>query len=654
MATAVERVVQALRMRSIGCAESDRGLLRAFAESGDESAFTELVRRHGPLVLGVCRRILGNVQDAEDAFQATFLVLARKASALQWQDSIKNWLHGVACRVAMKARGQIVRRRQKERAACAPVDDANAGAQAWNDLRAVLDEELQQLPDKYRAVLLLCYLEGKTRDEAAETLGWSAGSVKGLLERGREMLRARLVKRGLTLAAALTAALVSDSTIGAASISSALTVATVQSAGQFLAGSAGQALLAPPVLTLAQGVLNAMLLAKIKAIGFVTMMLILSAGALIGVHQAASDHSVAAAGVANLPGSPVLVAQERDGRKDEPKKKADAFGLVKAIDLKVGTLTISSLRDGDRDDATFNLGAKDLKVSTTFGESMKITEVTAGMRVHLQLKELDVMAIHVENPVVPAFFNSVDAEKRVVEARAERKIAQYAVAKDAKITIAGKVLKLAEVPLDERVFITLSLDKKTILAMHANKAGGERPKGDRPMEERPPVRVPTVNATIIDIDASKDTVSVLTGRDGEQKIGTLSIPKDMKIKVQFEGTSVQDVALAQLTKPLQAIVVRSDDGKTVSALTVLAPTARGTIKSIDAAGKKVTLTEADRAEKTYELADTVHVRSQLREAPGKLTDVTLGMNVILGLSLDRTRVIAIVPQGPGRRDGERP
>ena len=153
MPTAVERIVQSLRIQSLGhdaAAQPDRRLLEAFVRDGDESAFTELVRRHGPLVLGVCRRILGNAQDAEDAFQATFLVLARKAGAITWRDSIKNWLHGVACRVALKARGQALQRKRKEQQAGVKPSCDDAPAVAWNDLRAVLDEELEQLPDKDR------------------------------------------------------------------------------------------------------------------------------------------------------------------------------------------------------------------------------------------------------------------------------------------------------------------------------------------------------------------------------------------------------------------------------------------------------------------------------------------------------------------------
>lgn len=188
---------------------TDRQLLQQFAATGDQYAFASLVKRHGSLVLNVCRRLLRIEQDAEDAFQAAFLVLARKAGQIQWDDSIVCWLHEVAWRTAVDLRGRIARKsRQETTMAEMPDAPAPSVAQgAWDELSTVLDEELRRLPEKYRAPLVLCYLEGRTRDEAGEMLGWSAGSVKGRLERGREILRRRLVRRGVTIGAGLAATL---------------------------------------------------------------------------------------------------------------------------------------------------------------------------------------------------------------------------------------------------------------------------------------------------------------------------------------------------------------------------------------------------------------------------------------------------------------
>src|SRR5207248_2259038 len=171
---------------------SDRELLTRFAVRREEAAFATLVQRHGPLVLGVCRRLLRREQDAEDVFQATFLVLARKAGSVRWRDSVAPWLHAVAHRLALKARAEAVRRRRHERQAAEARPAADAGDLSWREAAAILEEELGRLPERYRAPLLMCCWEGKARDEAARLLGWTVGAVKGRLERGRELLRKRL------------------------------------------------------------------------------------------------------------------------------------------------------------------------------------------------------------------------------------------------------------------------------------------------------------------------------------------------------------------------------------------------------------------------------------------------------------------------------
>jgi RNA polymerase sigma-70 factor (ECF subfamily) len=147
------------------------------------------------MVLGVCRRVLDNAHDAEDAFQATFLVLVRRAGSISRRDLLANWLYGVAYRTARKARTSIRRRRRREKLAAGVLRVEPSGAAAWRDLGALLDEELLCLPHKYRAPLVLCYLEGKTSEEAARQLGWPPGSMSARLARGRELLRERLENR---------------------------------------------------------------------------------------------------------------------------------------------------------------------------------------------------------------------------------------------------------------------------------------------------------------------------------------------------------------------------------------------------------------------------------------------------------------------------
>jgi RNA polymerase sigma factor (sigma-70 family) len=206
-------------------------LLRRFVAERDESAFSTLVSRHGPMVLGVCRRVLGTRPDAEDAFQATFLVLLRRANALQAADSLGPWLYGVAWRVASRARAGNARRRLEEENAAAtrPEQTETDCSAARRELHAIIDEEINRLPEKYRRPLVLCYLEGLTQEAAARQLGWKAGVLRGRLDRARLRLRGRLARRGLAPAATLAIADWLHSSAQAA-VAQALVHATVHTA----------------------------------------------------------------------------------------------------------------------------------------------------------------------------------------------------------------------------------------------------------------------------------------------------------------------------------------------------------------------------------------------------------------------------------------
>ena len=195
---------------------TDEQLLDWFLNRDDgsaEAAFRAIVLRHGPMVLGVCRHILNQLQDAEDAFQATFLVLARKAGSIRDRRVLARWLYEVAYRIAMRARTNGVRRRTHERQGgemAATVTNDNHG---WVELRPVLHEEVNRLPEKYRLPVILCYLEGKTNEEVAEQLKWPVGTVKGRLSRARDLLRSRLSRRGLALSAAFLVTALANGTV---------------------------------------------------------------------------------------------------------------------------------------------------------------------------------------------------------------------------------------------------------------------------------------------------------------------------------------------------------------------------------------------------------------------------------------------------------
>jgi len=243
---------------------SDRELLNRFVDAGDEAAFTVLIERHGPVVLGVCRRSLRNLHDAEDACQATFLVLTRKAASVRKAASLGSWLHGVACRVALTLKRDLARRKRRDRDRQTPARRDPAAEVSWREAQTVLDEELELIPERYRAPLILCYLDGKTRDEAAQELEVSPGKLHGRLERGRALLRDRLEKRGITLAAALCATALSSGAAKAA-LPAPLLIASAKAASALAAGQPLTAdIVTTNVLTLTQGVLKSMFLTKLK------------------------------------------------------------------------------------------------------------------------------------------------------------------------------------------------------------------------------------------------------------------------------------------------------------------------------------------------------------------------------------------------------
>jgi RNA polymerase sigma factor (sigma-70 family) len=220
---------------------SDENLLEQFLngeESDSQKAFGTLVERHGPMVLGICRHVLSQHQDAEDAFQATFLVLAQKAASIRNRRVLAGWLHEVAHRIAVKARTSVVRRRTLERQGVAmspPAVELNYQDQtaAWNELRPVLHAEVEGLPERYRIPVILSYLEGKTNEEVAALLRWPVGTVKGRLSRARDLLRSRLMRRGLTLSAAFLMTALSQSTVFAEVVPTELVKRTVRLAGRF-------------------------------------------------------------------------------------------------------------------------------------------------------------------------------------------------------------------------------------------------------------------------------------------------------------------------------------------------------------------------------------------------------------------------------------
>ena len=245
------RGLHALVAGHVDSGAADRDLLKRFAESKDEAAFDALVRRHGAMVQAVARRVLGNAHDAEDVCQAAFLLLAKKAAAGRWRPSVAQWLHQTAHLLALKARTAAARRARREGLA-ARTEPANPLAEmTGQELLAVLDEELLALPESLRAPLVLCYLDGATRDEAAERLGCPLSTLKKRLERGRDRLHAALARRGLGLSAVLVGTLLIRQSTHAVPI--ALVQQTAHAAVAVAAGRDPAGLVSAPVTRLVNG-----------------------------------------------------------------------------------------------------------------------------------------------------------------------------------------------------------------------------------------------------------------------------------------------------------------------------------------------------------------------------------------------------------------
>jgi RNA polymerase sigma factor (sigma-70 family) len=359
---------------------SDAELVGRFAERRDEAAFTALVRRYGGVVFGVCRRVLRHEQDAEDAFQAAFLVLARKAASVRRAGEVGNWLYGVAYNVARKAKAMRHRRELKERAAAQPRRDTPAVLP--DDLREILDRELHALPDKYRAAVVLCDLRGLTIREAAAEVRCPPKTLGTRLSRGRSLLAGRLTRRGVTIsAAALAAALAPCAT---AADCSRLIASTVQAAVGFAAGSA--AAVPPAVVALTQGVSNVMLSKTVKCVAMLACGVLALAGVSAGSH----------AGRRAVPSGPVVVvadalepaaraAAEDAPRETKPVRTADHLHqhlhrvlvlLLHPVGLGLSPFLPSSSPESDKDkqalSGTWAQKAGALKIEFSDKDVMKI------------------------------------------------------------------------------------------------------------------------------------------------------------------------------------------------------------------------------------------------------------------------------------------
>jgi RNA polymerase sigma factor (sigma-70 family) len=329
--TRMNKVIDGIRKALLRADEgrvSDALLLDRFITCRDDAAAAALVRRHGQMVWGVCRRILANRQDAEDAFQVTFLVLVRRATSIRPREMVGNWLYGVAHQTALKARAMVARRRTREKQMMDRPEPAAPDEEPLDDLQTVLDKELSLLPEHYRAAIVLCDLEGRSRKDAARHLKIAEGTLSSRLTRARHLLAQRLTKRGVALSAgALAAALpkcTASTSVPAAAVSSTIKVVSILA----IERSATLGFIPAKIALLLDEVLKTMLIEKLKSVtAFMVIMCVLGMGGglfaerLVAIGPGPREHGIPKR--AEKPKKLALASQnpaEKAGEKSEAQK----------------------------------------------------------------------------------------------------------------------------------------------------------------------------------------------------------------------------------------------------------------------------------------------------------------------------------------------
>jgi RNA polymerase sigma factor (sigma-70 family) len=619
---------------------ADGQLLESFRAQREEAAFEALLKRHGPMVLGVCRRVLHNAHDAEDAFQATFLVLVRKAHAIGRPEGLGNWLYGVAYRTALKARAAAARRTAKERQApprCAaqPRDDV------WDEFLPHLDRELQRLPDKYRLPIVLCDLEGQTRREAARTLGWPEGTLHTRLGRGRALLAKRLRRHGLALSGA-TLALAFSHQAASAAVPQPLAALTLKAATAFGTGTT-TGVISAQVAALTEGVLRSMLLTRLQIATAVLLVVgLIGTGAGLLSRQALAD-------------KPAPEAVQKAPGQDSPQTTVEVSGRVQAADAAKHTLTLHFSKQffGAQ---TFAV-AREVKVLLDDGTGDRLgfqdgtlADLTEGAAVTLRLStdRKEVVRIWVEGPTVQGVVKAVDADGQtltaaVVETKGQPAVDRtFTVAKHARLSLEdGKVKDkskhmppagLADLPRGAVVFLRLAADRKTV--------GSIRAEG------------PTVQGVVKAVDVAKHTVTVTvtTAKDAPEEDKTFAVAPEALVFIDDgkakDKSKPQTHRLADLPVGAMVTLRQSLDQKAVVAIHAEGATVHGSVTQVDAAKHTITVASKGEADKTYAVAEDAAVYIDDKPEGRKLGDVPVEAAVTLKLSADQKSVREIRVSGP--------
>jgi RNA polymerase sigma factor (sigma-70 family) len=618
----LQQVIHKLHRATLPPSEAaltDGQLLEHYIVSREESAFAALVCRHGPMVWGVCRRVLDSHQDAEDAFQATFLVLVRRAASVMPRDMVANWLYGVAHQTALKARATTARRRGREKQVTAMPEPALKQQELWHDLQPLLDQELSRLPDKYRAVIVLCDLEGKTRKEAAEHFHLAEGTVASRLATARAMLAKRLTRQGVPVTGAALGALLSHG-LASANVPGAVATATIHAASMFAAGhTACAGVLSVKAVTLAEGVLKAMLLAKLKiATAVVAAVLVLGASA-----AAFAQYRL---GTQAAPAAPQQQPQLAQKQPAPPPKKEPAIrpikehrdeeiiplavaGFAKTINLDSNTLIVAD--NGGENTVTL---AKDASIEID-GKPGQLAALPAGTYVTVRqfIDARTARQLQANGPQYSGTIKSVDPEKRTITVEIANEEKTFVVATDANISSDSIVCPLSPIKLPAGAMIQLGLrvDQNTVQTISA--AG------------------PAVNGTVKAVDLAKSTITV--------NDRTYPVAADANIGIDWKPGK-----LAGLPPGCNVSMALRVDGKTVGRIQANGPSDFGRVKAVDVEKKTITVS-GNPENRTYLVLPETVIR--IDDKPGTLADIAVGSRLhALNARVDGKTADSINAYGP--------
>jgi RNA polymerase sigma factor (sigma-70 family) len=628
-------VLQSLHQAALPqeAAVGDGQLLERFLRDRDESALAALVRRHGPMVWGVCRRLLDSHHDVEDAFQATFLVLVRKAASVIHREKVANWLYGVAHQTALKARATAARRRSREKQVKDMPEPASPPRPHRDDLRPILDQELSRLPDKYRTVLVLCDLEGKTRKEAARQLGVPEGTVASRQVTARTMLARRLARHGLALSTpALVVALSED--LASASVPPAVTTAAVKAASHFAVGlAAAPGVLSPAAVALAEGVLRTMLLNKLRMIAPAVVLAIAVAAGVAGVlgqEQPGTKTAPVAPPPVEKPVARRANANNQPAAPQAPQQQAPAprpervQGVVKAVDLDRNTVTVA----GPEGVATFAVapGAK-VDIDCQLGT---LTGLPPGANVTLSqfVDATTAGAVSANGSSIFSSVKAVDAAKKTITVAGQPDDRTFTIRADTAIHIDGKPGTLEAIPVGASLHaLNLRVDQQTVLSINV---------------EGPSLHHVGVKA----VDSAQGTITFDDKAPPDVAGKTLVVAAGADVHV--DGLRGK---LAGLPAGCFVNVVLTVDRLTIRRLDAEGPIVGGCggseVSAVDASKRTITFSNKgspDAAGKTFAVAANAGVL--IDGKPGTLAEVPSGSYVMLALRVDGQTAHHVNAQGP--------